>query len=130
MSYDIFKHYGLDRVHDSMTENFDYADEEIRESEWELVKVKSIRDMDGMKTEYAWYSNGSTNIFMFGDTDLYDPDPMYADHEEESDIAAEEWFESYTGFEEDDEDENFNGNADFLNDGFNRVFGDDLELED
>lgn len=54
-------------------------------------------------TNYDWYRNtdSGVNIFMLG----YDEaDPDYADWETESDTEAEDWFNSYTGFE-DDEDE-------------------------
>lgn len=72
-------------------------------SEWEFVKGKMIKDSDGFLTSYDWYRNTDSglNIFMLG----YDEaDPDYADWETESDTEAEDWFNSYTGFE-DDEDE-------------------------
>lgn len=72
-------------------------------SEWEFVKGKMIKDSDGFLTSYDWYRNtdSGVNIFMLG----YDEaDPDYADWETESDTEAEDWFNSYTGFE-DDEDE-------------------------
>lgn len=72
-------------------------------SDWEFVKGKMIKDSDGFLTSYDWYRNtdSGVNIFMLG----YDEaDPDYADWETESDTEAEDWFNSYTGFE-DDEDE-------------------------
>ena len=71
---------------------------------------------------------------MFGDSDLYDPDEMYADHVVETEREAREWFDSYNGFADDFEDDDFEdiptGNADFMNDGFSNVYGNGLELED
>jgi hypothetical protein len=120
-----------------MTENFDTKD---IADDWKLVKVKDVIDSDGFATEYAWYTNGDKHIFMFGDTDLYDPDEDYADWTCETEKEASEWFDSYTGFEDDDEnyslsdleefDEDYSGDADFMNKGFNRVYNIDGELED
>ena len=137
MAYDIFKSYGLHKIHDSYTENFDYKDNDP--SQWKLVKQKEVKDSDGFLTEYSWYTNGVKHIFMFGDSDLYDPDEDYADWITESESEAQDWFDSYEGFAEEDEalydsdeefDEDFRGNADFMNDGFNRVYGVEGELED
>ena len=44
-----------------------------------------------------------TYFFMFGDKDLYDPDPAYADWECETKEEADEWFDSYNGFDEDED---------------------------
>ena len=134
MPYDIFHSYGLNKIHDSLTEDFDYKDNNA--SQWELVKVKDVMDSDGFMTEYAWYTNGEKHIFMFGDTDLYEPDEDYADWTAESEEEARSWFDSYTGFADDEdefdefeEDLSPQGNANFMNDGFERVYGlgDDLE---
>lgn len=134
MPYDIFHGYGLNKIHDSLTEDFDYKDNNA--SQWELVKVKDVMDSDGFMTEYAWYTNGEKHIFMFGDTDLYEPDEDYADWTTESEEEARSWFDSYTGFADDEdefdefeEDLSPQGNANFMNDGFERVYGlgDDLE---
>ena len=138
MAYDIFHSYGLDKVHDSMTENFDYKDNDP--TQWELVKSKEVLDSDGFMTEYTWYTNGDKHIFMFGDSDMYEPDEDYADWIAETEKEASDWFDSYRGFEDseesdiedfqDDFEESYSGNADFMNDGFSRVYGDGLELED
>ena len=78
-------------------------------SEWEFVKGKMIKDSDGFLTSYDWYRNTDSglNIFMFGEEEA---DPDYADWETESDVEAEDWFKSYTGFDEDDLDEDFHRN--------------------
>ena len=136
MAYDIFRSYGLHKIHDSLTEDQDYKDNNVEQ--WNLVKQKEVQDSDGFLTDYSWYTNGTKHIFMFGDSDLYDPDEDYADWATESEQEAEEWFDSYNGFAEneidpyefDDELDEYTGNANFMNDGFERVFGNGLELED
>lgn len=138
MAYDIFRCFGLDKIHDSLTESSDFKDNS--DSNWKLVKTKSVMDSDRFMTDYAWYTDGTTHIFMFGDTDLYDPDKDYADWQTDSEEEASEWFDSYTGFdddsdpwndfEEDDLDERATGNADFMNEGFNRVYGNGKKLEE
>lgn len=72
-------------------------------NEWEFIKGKMIKDSDGFLTSYDWYRNTDSglNIFMFG-ADEADPD--YADWETESDAEAEDWFNSYTGFDEEELD--------------------------
>ena len=135
-SYDIFRSYGLHKIHDSLTENFDYKDNDA--SRWELVDVKNVPDSDGFMTEYAWYTDGEKHIFMFGDTDITDPDEDYADWEAESQEVAKEWFDSYKGFSEEEDSYDFDeeldnepsGNANFMNDGFNRAYNIEGDLED
>ena len=138
MSYDIFSCYKLNKIHDSYTENYDYKNTNV--SEWKIVDSKRVLDSDGFYTDYTWYTNGDTHIFMFGDNDITDPDEDYADWVAETEKEAREWFESYVGFEEyesswdqmDDinEDTDYHGNADFMNDGFGRVYSNGDELED
>ena len=72
-------------------------------NEWEFIKGKMIKDSDGFLTSYDWYRNTDSglNIFMFG-ADEADPD--YADWETESDAEAEDWFNSYKGFDEEELD--------------------------
>lgn len=122
MSYDIFSKYGLDKIRDTEDGDVKHA------SDWELVSRKSVMDSDGFMTEYSWYTDGSKHIFMFGDSDIYEPDPDYADWEAETEEEAKNWFDNYHGFEDDDfEDDDFDntpvGNADFMNEGFDRVYG-------
>lgn len=72
-------------------------------NEWEFIKGKMIKDSDGFLTSYDWYRNTDSglNIFMFGEDEA---DPDYADWETESDSEAEDWFNSYTGFDEEELD--------------------------
>lgn len=101
MAYDIFNKYSFDDIDDraSLTDT--------DAPNWELVSVKSVRDLDGFTTDYAWYTNGDKHIFMFGDSDLVEPDEDYADWECETEAEAEEWFNSYEGFEDEEDDESF-----------------------
>ena len=136
MAYDIFKKYGLDKIKDSLTEDYDYKDTDT--SKWELIRRKAVEDSDGFMTDYSWYTDGTQHIFMFGDADIYTPDIDYADHVADSAEEAKEWFDSYNGFAEESEWDNFeeddidntpSGNSDFMNDGFNNVYSDGLDLE-
>lgn len=136
MSYNIFHNYGLDKIHDSLTEDYDYKDNDP--SVWKLVKKKEVTDQDGFLTDYAWYTNGDKHIFMFGDTDLYEPDEDYADWDTESEQEASDWFDNYNGFSDEDdwgsfeEDEFDNtpvGNYDFMNEGFNKAYNIEVDLE-
>ena len=78
---------------------------------WEMVETKTVPDSDGFMTDYTWYTDNQTkHIFMFGDRDLYSPDEDYADWEIEIDSRdpnasfqqAQEWFDNYNGFAEED----------------------------
>lgn len=76
-------------------DDFDKADK------WKFVKSKEVVDSDGFTTEYVWYkgvdpdTDKSINIFMFGDSDLYEPSIEDADWIEYDDLAAREWFDNY-----------------------------------
>lgn len=82
----------------------------IPTNEWEFIKGKMIKDSDGFLTSYDWYRNTDSglNIFMFGEEEA---DPDYADWETESDSEAEDWFNSYTGFDEEELDESVKSSA-------------------
>ena len=125
MAYNIFKRYHLDNIRDSLNESFD----SFVGVDWKLIDQKEVPDADGFLTEYSWYSNGDLHIFMFGDSELYPPDPAYADWEADSQEAAQEWFDNYHGFEEDSfEDyelesyDEYQGNRNFINDAFDRLY--------
>lgn len=76
------------------------------DSKWICLDIKHVRDSDGMLTDYALYTTEDEDkyICMFGDVDAYPPDEMYADAEFDSEEAALEWFEDYTGPGDEDED--------------------------
>lgn len=76
------------------------------EETWDYLKSKQVTDSDGMLTDYTLYvnSDGSRYICMFGDNDVYEPDPAYADWEGDSEEEAYEWFNNYTSGYEDEDD--------------------------
>lgn len=71
---------------------------------WVKLAQKQVLDSDGFYTDYTMYSNedGTSYIFMFGDSDIYGPDPQYADHECSNWDEAAQWWNDYNGFEVDD----------------------------
>lgn len=75
---------------------FDFDDEE--NTSWERVETKQVLDSDGFWTDYTWYTNGETHIFIFGDNDAYTPENSDPDWECETADEAQEWFDSYDGF--------------------------------
>lgn len=75
------------------------------ESVWEEVASKTVEDSNGFPTDYTMYTDGDRYIFMFGDKEIYTPDPDYADWEAETEERAWEWFNSYNGFADEDDDE-------------------------
>ena len=80
--------------------------------EWEEVASKAVEDSDGFLTDYVWYTDGNKHVFVFGDSDIYRPED--GDFDWEVDIVegkeaeaykeAQDWFDSYNGFA----DENLN----------------------
>ena len=89
-----------------------YEDDEEEESDWDFYDSKEVTDIDGFTTEYTMYVCNLTDesreecdypkyICMFGDRDLYPPDVNYADWSGDTKEEADEWFESYHGYEED-----------------------------
>lgn len=80
---------------------------------YDFIKTKSVKDMDGFNTDYTMYKDVVTGkyVFVFGDTDIYGPEDGYFDWECDTEQEAEEWFNSYTGF--DDMEDNEWGGYDF-----------------
>ena len=70
--------------------------------EWIKLAKKQVLDSDGFYTDYTMYVNedGTSYIFMFGDEDIYEPDPQYADYECSDWDEASEWWNDYNGFED------------------------------
>ena len=70
--------------------------------EWIKLAKKQVLDSDGFYTDYTMYVNedGTSYIFMFGDEDMYEPDPQYADYECSDWDEASEWWNDYNGFED------------------------------
>lgn len=73
------------------------------DSQWIKLNRKYVLDSDGFYTDYTLYTNGHEYICMFGDEDIYGPDPDYADFSTDSEEEAMEWFDSYEGMDETDE---------------------------
>lgn len=74
--------------------------EESDERNYKKIKSKTVEDSDGFNTEYTMYYDKSGNkfIFIFGDSDVYDPHNSDPDWECDSIKEAEEWFNNYSGF--------------------------------
>lgn len=70
--------------------------------EWQELASKQIPDSDGFLTDYTLYTDGVNFICMFGDKDLYEPSYDYADFDTVDEEDAWNWFNNYTGFEDDD----------------------------
>ena len=71
---------------------------------WIKLAQKQVPDSDGFYTDYTIYisDDGTSYIFMFGDEDIYGPDPQYADYECSDWNEASEWWNDYNGSEVDD----------------------------
>ena len=67
--------------------------------------IKWVKDADGFLTDYTMYFDTETEeyVFVFGDKDIYLPENSDFDWQCETETEAWEWFDSYNGFEEDDE---------------------------
>lgn len=96
--------YEFEDEEESEYELIDFEDDED-EPEYELINRKRVLDHGGFLDEYSWYrdSNG-LNVFVFGDSDIYRPESGDFDHEEEDDLAAQEWFDAYGQDDENPDD--------------------------
>ena len=74
---------------------------------YKKIMSKLVVGSDGFYTDYTMYYNPDEDnyFFMFGDEDVYGPDPDYADWTCETNEEATEWYNNYNGFEDDDLDE-------------------------
>ena len=98
---DVINAFLKSRTDDNLKENYDFSD--FDDSEFEVVEIKSVKDSDGFYNDYTWYKHPEYgNVFVFGDHDIYRPEDGNFDWETESDEEAEEWFENYTGFDDED----------------------------
>ena len=94
-----------------LNENDDYTHENDNTNtnyRWKEVKSKSVPDSDGFSTDYTMYTDGEKFVFIFGDRDLYNPDNTDFDWEVDTKGEADEWFDNYEGFAEDEEDDDPN----------------------
>lgn len=80
------------------------------DSDWKLVNHKRVLDADGFYTDYAWYvdkNDDNRHVFVFGDMDMYSPEDGWLDWEADSYDTAKEWFDNYNGYDEDEDDIDF-----------------------
>ena len=101
--------YEFDDDVDDLT--YYYDDETFKDnlenSPYTEIASKQVTDSDGFMTDYTMYMNINTGeyVFVFGDKDVYSPEDGYFDWECETKEEAEEWFNSYTGFDDMEDDE-------------------------
>ena len=87
-----------------------YDDETFKDnlenSPYTEIASKSVTDSDGFITDYTMYMNINTGeyVFVFGDKDVYSPEDGYFDWECDTKEEAEEWFDSYNGFDDVNDD--------------------------
>lgn len=74
---------------------------------YQRIISKQVMDSDGFYTDYTMYYNPDEDnyFFMFGDEDVYGPDPYNADWTCDTNDEATEWYNNYNGFEDEDLDE-------------------------
>ena len=77
---------------------------------YSYIKSKEVYDYDGFTTEYTMYQDNfdpDHYVFVFGDSDFYNPnydDFTDFDYECNSRKEADEWFNNYNGFEDELDD--------------------------
>lgn len=109
-------------------------EDDIDLGDWEEMESKQVKDSDGFMTDYTWYvkdnDDGSeTHVMIFGDQDIYTPMNSEPDAEFDGEQAAQEWFDSYMGFE-DELDESYNETRYEKSDFSVYYFGEDETLYD
>lgn len=74
--------------------------------DYEWLATKDVQDSDGFLTDYTMYRRRSDGMYVmvFGDRDFYSPEDGDFDYETEDEQDAWDWFDSYTGFDDEDED--------------------------
>lgn len=84
---------------------YSYDEDSEEDTGWREISSKMVPDSDGFMTDYTLYESTSDNneykyICMFGDKDIYTPDESYADWSGDSLGEAEDWFENYSGLDD------------------------------
>lgn len=94
-----------DDIADDELKEWIFDDEEESDKRYEYIKSKSVMDSDGFFTDYTMYRDTINDkfVFVFGDKDCYEPEEGYFDWECETEAEANEWFDSYNGFEDGDD---------------------------
>lgn len=106
-AFDKFKDSSLDAIKDKVVSAIDsYLEDNdwLEYSDWVELASKSVEDSNGFLTDYTLYTNGETYVCIFGDKELYTPDTDDADFETENEKVAWDWYNSYTGFADDEDD--------------------------
>lgn len=80
---------------------------EIPAEQYTFIKSKQVEDSDGFMTDYTMYYDTENDryVFVFGDNEVYKPEDEDFDYECETEEQANEWFDSYDGFAEDDNED-------------------------
>ncbi len=78
---------------------------EVSDERYEKLRSKQVPDSDGFLTDYTMYYDHEMEqyVFVFGDNDMYDPETADHDYECEDKDEAYEWFENYSGIDEDED---------------------------
>ena len=84
------------------------TDELVEDGRYTFVDSKVVSDSDGFLTEYTMYYDTVEDryVFVFGDSEIYSPYDENFDWECETKDEAIEWFDSYVGPGEDNDDYN------------------------
>lgn len=98
------KEYILGAIDDETSEASD--SELVEDGRYEFIDSKTVIDSDGFTTEYTMYYDNIDDryVFVFGDSDLYSPYDENFDWECETKDEAYEWFDSYVGPGEDEDE--------------------------
>ena len=101
--------------HKQCTEDYDIDFNAVtipEDERYEYIKSKTVLDSGGWRTDYTMYYDWENDkyIFIFGDNDVYDPTNESPDWECDTEEEANEWFDTYTGFDGDLE-ESYNNNT-------------------
>lgn len=80
----------------------DDDDEDV--SNFTEIASKTVEDSDGFLTDYTMYRDTETGeyVFVFGDKDAYSPEDGNFDWSCDTEKEAWDWFNSYTGLDEDE----------------------------
>ncbi len=98
--------YDVDIIVDAVRNYMKSEEMEGYESlRYKFIKSKRVLDSDGFYTDYTMYYDTESDqyIFIFGDNDLYDPETSDWDWTCEGERQANEWFDGYNGFADDED---------------------------
>lgn len=99
----------ISEVIEADTDIYNDEDEDVYDDEglvgFAEIASKSVTDSDGFLTDYTMYRDTSTGeyVFVFGDKDVYGPQDGNFDWSCETEEETWEWFNSYRGFDDDDD---------------------------